>query len=346
MIKLQIQETEKTEILRTKKGKGLSDRIYKYVTALLASSAPISLFVIVAAIVVYAYPSIVVNGLHFLTSIIWNPQLNGAVIMVDGIKTLQGSSYGLLVFLAGTLISSALAVLFGVPLGVGIAILISQFAPKRIAPAISFFVELLAGIPSVIFGFWGFLVLAPFLLHSLEPFLANYLFFIPIFNRPIYSSGMLASGIVLALMIVPIIASISRDAMVQTPSELKEGARALGLTDWEITRTIVLPYAKTGVFGAVILGLGRALGETMAVAMVSGAAINILPKTLFYPLNTMAAFMALSMDSAFTDPTGMFVSALVELALVLTIITTLVNVIARLIIRQGFFSRSESVVRL
>ncbi|MCL4518061.1 MAG: ABC transporter permease subunit, partial [Thaumarchaeota archaeon] len=149
----------------------------------------------------------------------------------------------------------------------------------------------------VVLGFWGILVLGPFLLKSFEPFLQQYFSFIPGLSGPIYSSGLLASGIILALMVVPIIASISRSAMVQCPVELKEGAKALGLTDWEVTRKIVLPYAKTGIFGGTILGLGRALGETMAVAMVSGSSLNILASGFFYPLNTMAAFMALSPTS-------------------------------------------------
>ena len=154
------------------------------------------------------------------------------------------------------------------------------------------------------------------------------------------------AGLILALMIVPIIASMSRDAMIQAPQELRDGARALGLTDWEVTRKIVLPYAKVGIFGSVILGLGRALGETMAVAMVAGGAINILPTNIYSPLQTMAGFMAVQLDSAFTDPSGMAVSALMELALVLSIITIMVNVVARLIIRQGFFKESGSVMRV
>jgi phosphate transport system permease protein len=244
------------------------------------------------------------------------------------------------------LISSSLAVLIGVPLGIGIAILISQYLPKRISPAISFFVELIAGVPSVIFGFWGILVLLPYILRFENEVLHRYLSFLPGFGGEVYSSGLLGAGFILALMIVPIIASMSRDAMIQTPEELKDGARALGLTDWEVTRKVVLPYARTGIFGGVILGLGRALGETMAVAMVAGGALNILPVNIYSPIQTMAGFMAVQLDSAFTDPSGMYVSALMELALVLSVITILVNVIARLIVRQGFFRESSSVVRV
>ncbi|MCL5068607.1 MAG: phosphate ABC transporter permease subunit PstC [Thaumarchaeota archaeon] len=301
-------------------------------------------------LLVFSFQSMVVNGFHYFVSTLWNPRLNGNVISLEWFgltfHALQGASYGIVVFLAGTLISSALAILFGVPLGFAIAILVSQYLPKRISPVISFFVELLAGIPSVIFGFWGILVLAPSIKQFEEYVLSRYLYFIPGFGGPVYNPGLLDAGIILALMIVPIIASMSRDAMIQTPEDLKDGARALGLTDWEITRKIVIPYARTGMFGSVVLGLGRALGETMAVAMVAGGALNILPVNVYSAIQTMSGFMAVQLDSAFTDPTGMYVSALMELALVLSIITIFVNVLARLIVRQGFFRESSSVVRV
>jgi phosphate transport system permease protein len=333
-----------------KKRSGLSDRIYKYVTALFATSAPLSIFIIFLILVVFAFPSMIVNGLHFFTSVIWNPRLDGNLISIHWFgftfRTLEGASYGLLVFLVGTLISSALAILFGVPVGVGVAILVSQFISRRVSPAISFFVELVAGIPSVIFGFWGILVLAPFIRGVENNFMSKYLSFIPGFRGPVFNPGLVDAGLILALMIVPIIASMSRDAMIQTPQDLKEGAKALGLTDWEITRKIVLPYARAGIFGSVVLGLGRALGETMAVAMVAGGAINILPQNVYSAIQTMAGFMAVQLDSAFTDPSGMYVSSLMELAFVLSIVTIAVNIIARLIVRQGFFRESSSVMRV
>ena len=325
----------------------LSDRIYKYVTALLSCSAIIFIFLILVVLLEKSYPSFVVNGVEFFTKAIWKPALNSNIVIKNGFKTMGGAEYGLLTYLEGTLITSALAILFGVPAGVAVAIFLSQFSPRRISPAISFLVELLAGIPSVIFGFWGILVLGPLLLYTIEPFLAEHLGFIPFFccTGHVYSYGFLASGLILALMIVPIIASISRDAMRQTPVDLKEGGKALGLTDWEVTRKIVLPYAKTGILGGVILGLGRALGETMAVALVSGAATTP-PHTLYSPINTLAAFMALSLDGAFTDPSGMFVDALFELAVVLLIITVLVNILARALVRQGFINSVEGAVRV
>ena len=323
----------------------VSDRIYKYTTALLSGSALLFIFLILVILVQYSYPSIVVNGLQFFTTTIWNPALGSSIVTKDGFSVMQGSSYGLLVYLEGTLVTSAFAILFGVPVSIAVAVFLTQIAPKRVTPPISFLVELLAGIPSVVYGFWGLLVLGPYLLDYVEPFLAAHLGFIPGFHGPVYSYGLLTSGLILALMIVPIVASISRDVMAQTPLELREGAKALGLTDWEVTRKIVLPYAKTGIIGAVILGLGRALGETMAVALVSGAA-NIPLHSLYSPVNSLAAFMALSLDGAFTDPTTQFVYALVELAVVLLVITMLVNILARALVKQGFIRSAEGVVRV
>lgn len=293
-----------------------------------------------------AYPSIMANGLGFFTKPSWNPNLSGNVVTVNGIQTLAGSSYGILVFVTDTLASSAIAILLAVPAGLGIAIFLTQVAPRKVAAPISLMVEMLAGIPSVIYGFWGLIVLGPFLLQDLEPQIAKHLSFISILSGPVYSPGLLAAGIILAIMIVPIIASITRDMMTRTPKELREGAKALGLTRWEVTRKIVLPYAKTAIVGSIILGLGRALGETMAVAMLSGAGVLQLPTSLYYPASTIAAFMALSLSGALTDPSGMNVSALMELGIVLLMITVTVNVIARLFIKQGFASSSENLVRV
>jgi phosphate transport system permease protein len=323
-----------------------SDTLYKSLTALLGGSALLFILAVVGILLIYSYPSVVVNGVRFFTTKIWNPSLNGGVLTVNGFKITSGATYGIVVFVAGTLVSSGLAVLIGVPAGLAISVFLTQIAPRKIATPVSFLVELLAGIPSVIFGFWGIIVLGPFLRYGIEPVLSKYLYFVPGFSPPVYSSGLLASGIILAIMIVPIIAAISRDVMSQTPLELKEGARAMGLTDWEITRKVVLPFAKTGIVGAVTLGLGRALGETMAVAMVSGSALNYLPNTVYSSINTMAAFMALQMDSAFTDPSGMFVHALMELAVTLLLITMVVNIVARILVKQGFIGSAETAVRV
>lgn len=324
----------------------LGDRVYKAVSALLGSSAFIFLFLILGVLLIFSCPSLIVNGIGFFTRVTWNPNISGSVTVIHGIRAMSNASYGMLVFFLGTLLSSGLALLIAVPISLGIAVFLTEVAPRRVSFGLSFFVELLAGIPSIVFGFWGLLVLGPFLKAYIEPGMATYLSFIPYFRGPVLSYGLPASGVILALMIVPIIASISRDAMSQTPLELKEAAMALGTTRWETTRRVVLPYARTAILGSVVLGLGRALGETMAVAMVSQSAVNLLPTNFYYPINSLAAFMAQTLDSAFTDPTSMEVYALVELALVLLAITTTVNIIARLMVRQGFISSAEHVVQV
>jgi phosphate transport system permease protein len=322
-----------------------TDRVYKTLTATLGSAAFLFLFLIVIVLLSYSYKSFLYNGFGFFIHTTWNPALGSTIVNFHGFQVFQGASYGMIVFFVGTLLSSLLAILVGVPLSLGIAIFLSQFAPKTVATPVSFLVELLAGIPSVIYGLWGFLVLGPFLIRSIEPWMNKYMGFIPGLGGPVYSYGLLASGLILSIMIVPIVASISRDAMAQTPIELKEGGKALGMTDWEITRKIVLPFAKTGIVGATILGLGRALGETMAVAMVCQGATE-LPKGLFYSINSIAAFLAVSFDGAFTDSTSMFIYALGELALVLLAVSLVVNVGARLLVKRGFFSSAEHVVQV
>jgi phosphate transport system permease protein len=322
------------------------DRVYKYFTATICGSILAIILAIIALLVYAGYPSLVVNGIRFFTSSLWRPNPpNGKIVTIDGIETLSGSSYGVLVFAADTLVSSAIALILAIPASLGIAIFLTQVAPRRLAAPISFILELLAGIPSVIFGFWGFVTLSPFLFQVLEPYLAQHLAFIPFFAPPVQSAGLLAAGVLLAIMVVPIIASISRDFMARTPGELTDGAKALGLTQWEVTRKIVLPYAKSGIIGSMILGLGRALGETMAVAMVSGTGVQTLPTSLYFSVNTIASFMALSLGNAVSDPTGMLQAALMELAIVLLMITVTVNVIARIVIKQVFAS-SENIVRV
>lgn len=327
------------------------DWFSKYLTEAYASIIIVVILATIGILVYSAYPSFVVNGFGFFTSSVWRPNPpNSKIIVVNGIETLSGSSYGVLVFAADTLVSSAIALILAIPASLGIAIFLTQIAPRKLAAPISFTLELLAGIPSVIYGFWGFVVLGPFLLQVIEPLLAQHLSFIPFFapvspNSPPPSSGLLSAGVLLAIMVIPIISSISRDFMARTPIELKDGAKALGLTKWEVTRKVVLPYAKTGIIGSMILGLGRALGETMAVAMVSGTGVQTLPTSLYFSVNTIASFMALSLGNAVSDPTGMLQSALMELAVVLLLITVTVNVVARVVIKQVFAS-SENIVRV
>lgn len=315
-----------------------TDRIYAALTALLSSSAFLFLFVILGVLLVSAYPSAVVNGFHFFVSNQWSSPTGNPTVIIDGFKELQGSLFGVSTFFIGTLLTSAIAIAIGVPVSLGIAVLLSQYVPKFVAAPISFAVELLAGIPSIIYGLWAVAVLQPILVHYVEPSMAATIGFIPGFSEKLLNEqripGLLDSGLILALMIVPIVASISRDSMVQTPRELAEGGTALGMTRWEVTRKIVLPFAKTGIVGATMLGLGRALGETMAVALVSGSA-SYLPISVYGTINTMAAFMANNYGDIGQDPTGMTASALAELALLLLATTMVVNVFARVIVRRA-----------
>ena len=324
----------------------LADKYYAHLTRAVAAGAITFIISAVAVLLYNSYPSIVSNGLGFFTGADWNPNLSGTLVTINGIQRLSGSSFGILAFIVDTLAASAIAVVLAVPAGLGVAIFLTETAPQRVAAPISFMVEMLAGIPSVVYGFWGLIVLGPYLFNVVEPYLSQSLSFIPIFSGPLSSPGLLSAGIILAIMIIPIIASISRDMMARTPKESREGGKALGLTRWEVTRKLVLPYAKTGIIGSIVLGLGRALGETMAIAMLAGSGVQVLPKSLYYPFSTIAAYMALNFDSAQLDPSKMSLSAFMELGLVLLAIAAAVNIMARLLIKQGFASSSENVVRV
>ncbi len=237
-------------------------------------------------------------------------------------------NFGAVPFIFGTLVSSFLALLLAVPLSVGVAVYITEMCPQRLRAIISFLVELLAAIPSVIYGVWGIFVLAPLLRDYVEPFLAKTLGWTGLFTGPMYGLGMLAAGIILAIMVVPVIASITREVMTAVPQNQREAVLALGATRWEMIRMGVLRNARIGIVGGVILGLGRALGETMAVTMVIGNTPQIA-KSLFAPGYTMASVIA----NEFSEATGdLYLSALVEIGLALFIVTLIVNALARLLV--------------
>ncbi|MBU6423909.1 MAG: phosphate ABC transporter permease subunit PstC [Chloroflexi bacterium] len=253
-------------------------------------------------------------GFSFLWSTEWDP---------------IGGKFGALPFLYGTLVSSALALLIAVPLGVGSAIFLAELAPRRVSDAVSFAIELLAAVPSVILGLMGIFLLVPWV-RAAEPFLTRWLGWLPLFRGAPYGIGLLAAGLILSLMILPYIAAISREVLLTVPRPLKEGLYALGATRWEVVRGVSLPYARSGILGAVFLALGRALGETMAVTMVIGNRPVISP-SLLEPSYTMASVLA----NEFTDATyDLYVSALIEIGLVLFGITILMNVAARLLVRR------------
>ena len=252
-------------------------------------------------------------GFRFLTKTIWDP---------------VAEDFGALPFIFGTLVSSLVALALAVPLSLGTALFLTEICPRRIRPVLSLLVELLAAIPSVIYGLWGFFVMAPFLRMYVEPFLARYFGWTGLFGGPKYGYGMLAAGVILAIMILPIISSITREVIIAIPRQQREAALALGATQWEMLRMAVLRNARAGILGAMILGLGRAFGETMAVTMLIGNRPEIA-RSLFAPGYTLASVIA----NEFTEAVGdVYLSALMEAALVLFAITLIVNGLARLLV--------------
>ena len=316
---------------------------------MVAASIPIFIFAILVFLFQYSLPAIRFNGPGFFTGIIWSlGNLNAQdFITRNGVQGLPGASYGVLAFLVGTVVSSVIALLIAVPTSIAIALFTSEDAPRRIREPLVALVDLLAGVPSVIYGLWGILVLIPLMQKTLSPALASVLGFIPIFGGAVGTGyGLLTSGLLLALMITPIVCSTVRESFAKTPVELKEGALALGSTKWEMERRIMLPFSMTTIAGASMLGLGRALGETMAVLMVGGGALNYLPNNIYSPISTMATVIISLLDSAFTDPTNLALYSLAEVALLLFVVTLAANMAARLFVAGGitraFVSRGET----
>src|SRR5277367_2252795 len=236
--------------------------------------------------------------------------------------------FGALHFVYGTLVSSFLALLIAVPLAIGVAVFITEMCPRWLKGPLAFTTELLAAIPSVIYGLWAIFVMVPLLREYVEPFLARYFGWTGLFEGTPYGIGMLAAGIILAIMVVPIVSSITREVMTAVPQQQREAVLALGATRWEMIRTGVLRNARAGILGGVILGLGRALGETMAVTMVIGNRPEIA-KSLFAPGYTMASVIASEFNEASADT---YRSALVEIGLALFIVTVIVNILAQLLV--------------
>ena len=253
-------------------------------------------------------------GIDFLTSSRWDPAIDQA--------------FGALPYILGTLVTSALALLFAVPIGVGTAVFLAELAPRWLAGPMGTLVELLAAVPSVIFGLWGLYVFVPTLVKPLGVGLEDTLGFIPLFAGPVYGPSRLAAGLVLAVMILPTITALTRDVLRAVPGSQREAARALGATRWETVWQVLLPYGRSGIFGAIILGLGRALGETIAVTMVIGNNLDLSP-SLLHPGYTMASIIA----NEFTEATyDLYLHALIEIGLVLFVMTLLINAFAQLLL--------------
>jgi phosphate transport system permease protein len=294
-------------------GRNLGDLIFKVVLAAAALAVPTLLGFLVFELYQGSEIAIDRYGLDFVISRTWDP---------------VAEEFGALPLIFGTLLSAAIALIIAVPLSLGVAIFLTEFAPKWLRQPIAFLIELLAAIPSVVYGLWGIFVLIPFLRATVFEFLRANLGFLPIFAGPVYGNSMLAAGILLAIMVMPYIMSVSREVLLAVPASQREAALGLGATRWEAAWTAVVPYARSGIVGAVILGLGRALGETMAVTMVIGNRHEIAA-SLFAPGYTMAAVIANEFTEAATD---IHYSALTYVALVLFAVTVLVNAAARLLI--------------
>lgn len=293
--------------------RSLGDLAFRVVLTLSALAIPVLLGFLVFELYRGAELAVVRYGADFITSSSWDP---------------VAEQFGAAPLIFGTLLSSFIALLIAVPLSLGVAIFLTEFAPAAIRQPISFLIELLAAIPSVVYGLWGIFVLIPVLKDYVFPFLQSTLGFLPIFQGAIYGNSMLAAGIILAIMVMPYVMSVSREVLLAVPASQREAALGLGATRWEAAWTAVVPYARSGIVGAVILGLGRALGETMAVTMLIGNRHEIAA-SLFAPGYTMAAAIANEFSEAVTD---IHLAALAYVALVLFGVTVLVNAGARFLV--------------
>jgi phosphate transport system permease protein len=292
----------------------LGDAAFRQVTRAAAVAVLLLLSGVIISLVAGSIPAVRTFGFGFLFSQRWNPVTE---------------LFGALPAIYGTVITSFVAMLIAVPVGLMIAFFLTELCPQWLRRPIGIAIELLAGIPSIIYGIWGLFVFAPFLQETLQPFLINTLGNVPgigpLFGGPPYGIGILTAGLILAIMVLPFVTSISRDVFEAVPSVLKEAAYGLGCTTWEVVRNVVLPYARVGVIGGIMLSLGRALGETMAVTFVIGNAHRISP-SLLAPGTTISATIA----NEFTEAVGdLYTSALIELGLLLFVITFIVLAAAR-----------------
>jgi len=293
----------------------LGDSVFKGASFAAALSVILLMALIFIVLVKESWLSIEAFGLSFVYRSIWDP---------------VALEFGALPSIYGTLVSSLIAIVIAVPISLGIAIFLTEMAPKRVKGPIGAAIELLASIPSIIYGMWGLFVFAPFLSEHVEPFLIDYLGFIPLFTGAPLGIGMLPAGFILAIMIIPFISSVTRDIFQMVPSILKESGYGVGATKWEVIRKIVIPYTRSGIVGAVILGLGRALGETMAVTFLIGNAQEI-KLSLLDPATSISATLANEFTEAVED---LYLSSLVELGLILFVITFIVLALAKLLISR------------
>jgi len=299
----------------TSRSGGLPDRLFRSASGLAAIGVTLLIIAIGVMLALNSTEAFGKFGLGFITNTVWDP---------------VAEVFGALPYIVGTLLSSAIALVIAAPIGILTAIFLAELAPRRLSIPLTFLIELLAAIPSVVFGLWGVFVLSPFLGSTVDPFLIRILGWIPIFAGPSYGIGLFSAGIILAIMVLPTIVAISREVISSVPDSQREAMAALGATRWEIVRRAVLPFARSGIIGAVILGLGRALGETMAVTMVIGNAQD-LPTSIFDQSQTIASKIATTFNEA---SIGIQTSSLIALGFILLVITIGLNVLARLLVRR------------
>ncbi len=295
------------------------DILFRSVTRLSAFAVLALLLAIIASLIVGSMPAIHAFGLGFLTSSEWNPVTD---------------KFGALVPIVGTLVTSGIALLIAIPVSFGIAIFLTELSPRILRRPLGIAIELLGGIPSIIYGMWGLFVFAPLFGDYVEPWINKHLGHMPVigpfFSGPPMGIGVLAAGIILAIMVIPFIASVMRDVFDVVPTLLKESAYGLGATTWEVVWNVVLPYTKIGVVGGIMLGLGRALGETMAVTFVIGNA-HELSKSLLMPGNSISSALANELTEAVGE---LYTSSLIELGLILFFITFVVLSLARIMLHK------------
>ncbi|MGO8753672.1 MAG: phosphate ABC transporter permease subunit PstC [Gallionellaceae bacterium] len=295
------------------------DWLFRNLTRLAAFAVLALLVAIMASLVIGSMPSIKAFGLGFLFSEAWDPVQD---------------QFGALIPILGTLATSGIALLIGIPVSFGIALFLTELSPRWMRRPLGVAIELLAGIPSIIYGMWGLFVFAPLFADHIEPWINKHIGTLPgigpFFSGPPMGIGILTAGIILAIMVIPFIASVMRDVFEVVPTLLKESAYGVGATTWEVMRSVVLPYTKIGVVGGIMLGLGRALGETMAVTFVIGNSHD-LSKSLLMPGNSISSALA----NEFTEAVGdLYTSALIELGLILFFITFIVLSLARFMLYE------------
>lgn len=300
----------------------------------------LALAFILVVLVVKGWPAIKINGMSFFSSKAWSQGNEYALkpVYKDGYAMPPGAAYGALPLIVGTLATSLIALIIAVPVAIGTALVVVERLPRRLAYVVGLFLEVLAGMPSVIIGLFGAVTLGPIIARDIAPYVARNVPDVPVLSyfRGATGSGygLLTSGLVLSLMVIPIIAATTRDLVRQVPILPREGALALGMSDAQTATKVTLPWVGAGIVGSVVLGLGRALGETMAVAMVCGASFGAFPSNLYDTMITAAAAIVLTLEAALTDATGFALSVLAEIGLVLLIITLLTNIAARVLVRR------------